>query len=246
MPWADLAVTAQAYDPGRSVVFGKSPHVYPGRGSWPTVVLAGGVLLSLAANLAQAQPTVWGRIVAAVPPAVPALPPAGTRRCSRRRGGPPPSIRTGTGSRSPATRCAPGSACPTRPPPSCCASSALARACRREPPARPDPGCLPGSAGARGSRREGGCQRGVPAREYGAGVGSTGTAKAWQPTGTGSPATGGRLAASTSLGRFAAGPPAVGAEGRRPGFPGRSAELADRLSGFANLVGIRDSWPQPG
>ena len=35
--------------------------------SWPTVVLAGGVLLSLAANLAQAQPTAWGRIVAAVP-----------------------------------------------------------------------------------------------------------------------------------------------------------------------------------
>ena len=39
------------------------------RMSWPTVVLAGGVLLSLAANLAQAQPDVWGRIVAAVPPA---------------------------------------------------------------------------------------------------------------------------------------------------------------------------------
>jgi hypothetical protein len=37
--------------------------------SWPTVVLAGGVLLSLAANLAQAQPTAWGRIVAAVPAA---------------------------------------------------------------------------------------------------------------------------------------------------------------------------------
>ena len=32
-------------------------------------MLAGGVLLSLAANLAQAQPTAWGRIVAAVPPA---------------------------------------------------------------------------------------------------------------------------------------------------------------------------------
>jgi len=32
-------------------------------------VLAGGILLSLAANLAQAQPTAWGRIVAAVPPA---------------------------------------------------------------------------------------------------------------------------------------------------------------------------------
>jgi hypothetical protein len=37
--------------------------------SWPAVVLAGGVLLSMAANLAQAQPTAWGRIVAAVPPA---------------------------------------------------------------------------------------------------------------------------------------------------------------------------------
>jgi len=36
--------------------------------SWPTVVLAGGVGLSLAANLAQAQPTAWGRVVAAVPP----------------------------------------------------------------------------------------------------------------------------------------------------------------------------------
>ena len=33
------------------------------------MVLAGGVRLSLAANLAQAQPTAWGRIVAAVPPA---------------------------------------------------------------------------------------------------------------------------------------------------------------------------------
>jgi hypothetical protein len=37
--------------------------------SWPTAVLAGGVGLSLAANLARAQPTAWGRIVAAVPPA---------------------------------------------------------------------------------------------------------------------------------------------------------------------------------
>jgi hypothetical protein len=36
--------------------------------TWPTVVLVGGVLLSLAANLAQAQPTAWGRVVAAVPP----------------------------------------------------------------------------------------------------------------------------------------------------------------------------------
>ena len=37
--------------------------------SWPTIVLAGGVGLSLAANLAQAQPTIWGQIMAAVPPA---------------------------------------------------------------------------------------------------------------------------------------------------------------------------------
>jgi hypothetical protein len=35
--------------------------------SWPTLVLAGGILLSLAANLAQAQPTAWGRITAATP-----------------------------------------------------------------------------------------------------------------------------------------------------------------------------------
>jgi hypothetical protein len=35
--------------------------------SWPALVLAGGVLLSLAANLAQAQPTAWGRIAAATP-----------------------------------------------------------------------------------------------------------------------------------------------------------------------------------
>jgi Protein of unknown function (DUF2637) len=39
------------------------------RASWPTLVLAGGILLSLAANLAQAQPTPWGRIVAATPSA---------------------------------------------------------------------------------------------------------------------------------------------------------------------------------
>jgi hypothetical protein len=35
--------------------------------SWPTAVLAGGVLLSLAANLAQAQPSVWGQVMAATP-----------------------------------------------------------------------------------------------------------------------------------------------------------------------------------
>ena len=35
--------------------------------SWPTLVLGGGVVLSLAANLAQADPSLWGRIVAATP-----------------------------------------------------------------------------------------------------------------------------------------------------------------------------------
>jgi hypothetical protein len=35
--------------------------------SWPTVVLVGGILLSLAANLAQAQPTIWGWLSAATP-----------------------------------------------------------------------------------------------------------------------------------------------------------------------------------
>ena len=47
----------------------KQQGIVARRLSWPTAVLAGGVLLSLAANLAQAQPTTWGRIVAAVPPA---------------------------------------------------------------------------------------------------------------------------------------------------------------------------------
>jgi hypothetical protein len=37
------------------------------RVSWPALVLAGGVLLSLAANLAQAEPTVWGWLTAATP-----------------------------------------------------------------------------------------------------------------------------------------------------------------------------------
>ncbi|URM98396.1 DUF2637 domain-containing protein [Actinomadura madurae] len=38
-----------------------------GRLSWPTVVLIGGILLSLAANLAQADPSVWGWITAGTP-----------------------------------------------------------------------------------------------------------------------------------------------------------------------------------
>ncbi|TNY38090.1 DUF2637 domain-containing protein [Thermomonospora catenispora] len=37
--------------------------------SWPTCVLVGGILLSLAANLAQAEPTVWGWVTAGTPAA---------------------------------------------------------------------------------------------------------------------------------------------------------------------------------
>ncbi|GLW63719.1 hypothetical protein Arub01_19630 [Actinomadura rubrobrunea] len=40
-----------------------------GRLSWPTIVLVGGILLSLAANLAQAEPSAWGWITAATPAA---------------------------------------------------------------------------------------------------------------------------------------------------------------------------------
>ncbi|GLW12016.1 SpdA protein [Microtetraspora sp. NBRC 13810] len=35
--------------------------------SWPTLVLVGGIVLSLAANLAQAEPSTWGWITAATP-----------------------------------------------------------------------------------------------------------------------------------------------------------------------------------
>lgn len=35
--------------------------------SWPALVLAGGIVLSLAANLAQAHPSVWGWVTAATP-----------------------------------------------------------------------------------------------------------------------------------------------------------------------------------
>ncbi|GAA1290345.1 SpdA protein [Planotetraspora silvatica] len=35
--------------------------------SWPTLVLVAGIVLSLAANLQQAEPTIWGRLTAAVP-----------------------------------------------------------------------------------------------------------------------------------------------------------------------------------
>ncbi|HEX4813143.1 MAG TPA: DUF2637 domain-containing protein [Nonomuraea sp.] len=45
----------------------KTGHARRGLVSWPVLVLTGGVILSLAANLAQATPTVWGWITAATP-----------------------------------------------------------------------------------------------------------------------------------------------------------------------------------
>jgi hypothetical protein len=47
----------------------KHTHRATRRLSWPTLVLTAGVLLSLAANLDQAQPDPWGRITAATPAA---------------------------------------------------------------------------------------------------------------------------------------------------------------------------------
>ncbi|MBN6056408.1 DUF2637 domain-containing protein [Nonomuraea sp. RK-328] len=45
----------------------KTGRVRRGRLSWPVLVLTGGIALSLAANLQQADPTVWGWITAATP-----------------------------------------------------------------------------------------------------------------------------------------------------------------------------------
>src|SRR5579875_1064393 len=68
MSWAvavciDLTCVMAARERQRDQRTGRTNH----RLSWPTLVLAGGILLSLAANLAQAQPTAWGRITAATP-----------------------------------------------------------------------------------------------------------------------------------------------------------------------------------
>ncbi|MEV4293033.1 DUF2637 domain-containing protein [Nonomuraea bangladeshensis] len=47
----------------------RTARVRRGLISWPVLVLTGGVILSLAANLQQADPTVWGWITAATPAA---------------------------------------------------------------------------------------------------------------------------------------------------------------------------------
>jgi hypothetical protein len=68
MSWAvavciDLTCVITARERQRDQRLGIAPR----RLSWPAIVLAGGVALSLSANLAQAHPDAWGRIVATVP-----------------------------------------------------------------------------------------------------------------------------------------------------------------------------------
>ena len=70
MAWAiavciDLTCVMAARERQRDKRTGRATR----RLSWPVLVLTGGVLLSLAANLDQAQPTTWGRITAATPAA---------------------------------------------------------------------------------------------------------------------------------------------------------------------------------
>ncbi|MGP3962708.1 DUF2637 domain-containing protein [Nonomuraea sp. 3N208] len=69
MSWAiavciDLTCVMAARERQRDKKTGRAPR---GLVSWPVLVLVGGIVLSLAANLAQAAPTVWGWITAATP-----------------------------------------------------------------------------------------------------------------------------------------------------------------------------------
>ncbi len=69
MSWAvavcvDLTCVMAARERQRDKKTGRQRH---GAVSWPTLVLAGGIVLSLAANLHQAEPTVWGWLTAATP-----------------------------------------------------------------------------------------------------------------------------------------------------------------------------------
>jgi hypothetical protein len=68
MAWAvavcvDLTCVMAARERQRDKRIGR----HAGPVSWPTLVLVGGITLSLAANLAQAGPSAWGRVVAATP-----------------------------------------------------------------------------------------------------------------------------------------------------------------------------------
>ena len=199
--------------------------------SWPAVVLAGGVLLSLAANLDQVRRRRGRRCGRAVRAgtAVPGARGRGRGAARRGRGAPhrcAPGRRRAPGPARAADhpRRAPRLASPTRPPPSCCAGSAPARACRREPPAPLDLAASPPGSTARWARRRAvGAARQAPRR------------RGNLPGPARRPRAGRRPAPTRPV---RSGPPAAGAEGRRPrvqGGWGRSAEMADRLSGFANL-----------
>ncbi len=140
-----------------------------------------------------------------------------------------PSTRAPTGSRLPATRCAPGSASRTRLPPSCRASSARARACRREPPEPPDPASLAAPAGATRSAERGPAASVALLDRHREGVATYRDGLAEVPAGP-QPA---RPAG--------AGLPAAGAEGLRPGSPGEGT-----VSGNGRpFTGIREPAALP-
>jgi Protein of unknown function (DUF2637) len=68
MAWAiavciDLTCVMAARERQRDKRTGRTPR----RVSWPALVLVGGVVLSLAANLDQAEPSIWGWLTAATP-----------------------------------------------------------------------------------------------------------------------------------------------------------------------------------
>jgi hypothetical protein len=222
--------------------------------SWPTVVLAGGVLLSLAANLDQSRPGAARRPSRIADedggvsePSAPERPSpvheAGDEALltTARRAAAEHQDQHGQLITRDALRARLGVS--NQPPPSCCADSASARACRREPSAPPDPAasphwqapwsaeggsaagavCPPGSTALRarrGGRRLDRHREGVATYRDGlVGHGSAGSRPA--PT---------RPVRSGTACCWRRGPPAG-----CPGRLGRSAELADRLPGFANL-----------
>ncbi|WP_289008500.1 DUF2637 domain-containing protein [uncultured Thermomonospora sp.] len=107
MAWAvavcvDLTCVMAARERQRDKKIGRKRN---GPISWPTLVLIGGIVLSLAANLRQAQPTVWGWVTAATP-AVAFL--VAVSMLERRASGPRPA---------PADRSAPAPAAAAAPEP---------------------------------------------------------------------------------------------------------------------------------
>ena len=96
----------------------------------------------------------------------------------------------------------------------------------------PDPGSPPRAGQRPGPRRQAGCPRGNTARRA-AWRGSTGTAKAWQPTGDRSRPRVGRLAAAPAR--------PAGAEGLWPGSPGAGDGQRKRKTVYRDLRTCRPS-----